>query len=56
MPSRPPETAFYTDPRNYQLWRDISRLYEDNAGPAGEFKGHVKTVLRDVLDKLEEGE
>ena len=52
MPSHPPETQFYTAPRE-QLWRDISRLYEDFAGPRGEFKDDFEIVLRDILDRLE---
>jgi len=32
MPSHPPETELYNDPRNKTLWRDISRLYEDFCG------------------------
>jgi hypothetical protein len=32
MPSRPPPTAFYDNGENAELWRDISRLYEDFLG------------------------
>lgn len=53
MPSHPPETDLYDNPRNYDWWRDISRLYEDSVGSEGEFKEDFKAVLRDVLNKLE---
>jgi hypothetical protein len=54
MPSRPPETEFYKDDLNHELWRDVSRLYEDRVGPNGERKQDFKTVLTDITARLDE--
>lgn len=56
MPSRPPETQFYQETANYQLWRDISRLHEEFAGPDEsqwpERRRAFERVLTDVSGKL----
>lgn len=54
MPSRPPETPFYERPSCYQLWRDVSRLYEDFIGSEEDLrKGEFVHVLQDVLNYLD---
>lgn len=58
MPSRPPETKFYDNAENKELWRSISRLYEDFLGPDleqwSEREERFVVVLNDVQVKLRE--
>jgi hypothetical protein len=54
MPARPPETDFYENPDNHELWRDLSRTFEDFVGDdeTGERQGRFEQVLRDIQIKL----
>jgi hypothetical protein len=54
MPSRPPETPFYQNSANHELWRDLSRLFEDFVGDSQERKAQFITVVEDVLVRLRE--
>lgn len=53
MPSRPPQTQFYKDSANHELWRDITRLYEDWIPSEEENRNiHFSKVLQDVINNL----
>jgi hypothetical protein len=60
VPSHPPDTEFYDEPRNAALWRDLSRIFEDFAGedePRWPERREVfAAVVQDVLSRLEGGE
>ena len=61
MPTSPPETQFYDNPDNAELWRDISRLFEDFLPDTSERLAvfseerieRFLTVLSDVQNGLE---
>jgi hypothetical protein len=56
MPSPAPETEFYEVPENRELWRDVSRLYEDFCGENEELfaskSADFEVILNDVLGRL----
>ena len=58
MPSRPPETKFYEDEENKELWRSVTRLYEQFLGPDweqwSEREERFLTVFNDVHVRLRE--
>ena len=58
MPSRPPETKFYDDAENVELWRSVTRLYEDFCGPDSEKwserEDRFVIILNDVRSRVRE--
>jgi hypothetical protein len=60
MPSHPPDTEFYDEPRNAALWRDLSRTFENFAGEDEarwpERREVFTAVAGDVLNRLKEAE
>jgi hypothetical protein len=57
MPSHPPETGFYQNDANYQLWRDVTSLYEafvgDNEADWPEKRRDWERVMSDIAWRLE---
>lgn len=53
MPAPPPQTKFYEDDDNAELWRGISRLYDDfNPQNTKQREQRFATVLNDMLTTL----
>lgn len=50
MPSRPPETTFYERPDRHELWRTLSRAFEDYVGAdeSGERQKDFERVQSDI--------
>lgn len=54
MPAPPPETPFYDDNDNAELWRDESRLFENFVGGEPQRIERFITVVEDILVRLRE--
>lgn len=52
MPAHPPETKFYEDDKNAQLWRDLTREFEEFCGNDPQFWPRLQERFRIVIGDM----